>query len=100
MTNFKTPLRGQQELTLLGSEKTTSSLVVFILFLRDFYEKKSIFRKTSAASYAVLYHASARIASALSHDVTKCVKEISMTKILSILKFRSITGIIIDMGGW
>ena len=30
MTNFKTPLRGQQELTLLGSEKTTSSLVVFI----------------------------------------------------------------------
>lgn len=31
MTNFKTPLRGQQELTLLGSEKTTSSLVVFIL---------------------------------------------------------------------
>ena len=25
MTNFKTPLRGQQELTLLGSEKTTSS---------------------------------------------------------------------------
>lgn len=23
-----------------------------------------------------------------------------MTKILSILKFRSITGIIIDMGGW
>ena len=46
-----------------------------ILFLRDFYEKNSIFRKTSAASYAVLYHASARIASALSHDVTKCVKE-------------------------
>ena len=71
-----------------------------ILFLRDFYEKKSIFRKTSAASYAVLYHASARIASALSHDVTKCVKEISMTKILSIFKFRSITGIMIDMGGW
>ena len=31
MTNFKTPLRGQQELTLLGSEKTTSSLVVFIM---------------------------------------------------------------------
>lgn len=71
-----------------------------ILFLRDFYEKKSIFRKTSAASYAVLYHASARIANALSHDVTKCVKEMSMTKLLSVLKLRSITDIIIDMGGW
>ena len=33
MTNFKTPLRGQQELTLVGSEKTTSSLVVFICIL-------------------------------------------------------------------
>lgn len=31
MVAFKTPLRGQQELTLLGSEKTTSLLVVFIL---------------------------------------------------------------------
>ena len=30
MATFSTPLRGQQELTLLGSEKTTSSLVVFI----------------------------------------------------------------------
>ena len=31
MATFSTPLRGQQELTLLGSEKTTSSLVVFIM---------------------------------------------------------------------
>ena len=34
MVAFKTPLRGQQELTLLGSEKTTSLLVVFICFDR------------------------------------------------------------------
>ena len=47
-----------------------------------------------------MYHASARIANALSHDVTKCVKEMSMTKLLSVLKLRSITDIIIDMGGW
>ena len=30
MATFNTPSRGQQELTLLGYEKTTSSLVVFI----------------------------------------------------------------------
>jgi len=33
MATFNTPSRGQQELTLLGYEKTTSSLVVFIVRL-------------------------------------------------------------------
>ena len=50
------------------------------IILCGLYEKNSIFRKTSAASYAVLYHASERVASVLSHDVTKRVKEMSMTK--------------------
>ena len=42
MTNFKTPLRGQQELTLLGSEKTTSSLVVFICVKKSKISEKNM----------------------------------------------------------
>ena len=42
MTNFKTPLRGQQELTLPGSEKTISSLVVFIFGQNNGTDQKNV----------------------------------------------------------
>lgn len=54
MTNFKTPLRGQQELTLLGSEKTTSSLVVFIRMLFSYYRKGFVVRLFPPANFISL----------------------------------------------
>ena len=39
MTNLQNPFRGQQVLTLIGSEQTTSSLVVMIIYLKLFMQK-------------------------------------------------------------
>ena len=62
MANFEAPLRGQQVLTLLGSEQTTSSLVVMILLKSEeppdlkYIRSAVCFRLMQAPEYSVLHY--------------------------------------------
>ena len=60
MTNPQNPFRGQQVLTLIGSEQTTSSLVVMILLKSEepldlkYIRSAVCFRLMQAPEYSVL----------------------------------------------